>query len=233
MKFLYKVGIEKVLIIAGAILSCVGVGVLTYTYSKYVTGTSGSAGVRIARWNLTVNDQDIVNNSNFSSVIEPEFPGTSHIASGVIAPTAEGYFVISIDGSDTDVSFSYTITTSDNQNSAVSDLILTGYSIDNGPRQTTAITNGHLSITNNVLYTDLDKDVDITIYFAWNDDSTNGATMDNSDDTDTTTDSSYRALINVNVNFVQLANTPAQNNNNNNNNNNEEPNNGESGNNEP
>jgi len=212
MKFLYKFGIEKVFIIVGAVLSCVGIGVLTYTYSKYVTGTSGNASVRVARWNLAVNNQDIVNNSNFSSVIEPVFPGNSNIASGVIAPTAEGYFDILIDGTGTDVSFSYTITTSDNVNSAVSDLILSGYSIDGGTRQAVSSANGQLSITDSILYNDVDKDVSLRIYFMWNDDSTNGAEMDNDDDTDATKNSSNRALLNVNVTFVQLANTPVQNN---------------------
>ncbi len=212
MSFLSKFGIKNIFIISGAILSCIGISILATTYSKYVTGASGNASVRVARWNITVNDQDVVSSSDFSAVIEPTFPGNSHIASGVIAPTAEGYFEITIDGSDTDVSFTYTVTTSDNSNSAVSDLKLTGYSIDGGSVQTTNIVNGHLSLTGNVLYTQQDKDIDITIYFMWNDDSTNGATMDNDDDTDATKNSANRALLNCNVNIVQLASTPVQNN---------------------
>ena len=206
MKYLYKIGIEKIFIAFGAIASLVGVGILTYTYSKYVTGTSGNASVRIARWNLTVNNQDIVNNNNFSSVISPVFPGNSNISSGVIAPTAEGYFDIVIDGSNTDVSFSYTITTSDNANSAVSDLVLSGYSIDGGERQDVTSTNGQISITNSILYNDVDKNVSLRVYFMWNDDSDNGAEMDNDDDTDATKNTNNRALLNVNVTFVQLAN---------------------------
>lgn len=212
MKYLYKIGIEKIFIAFGAIASLVGVGILTYTYSKYVTGTSGNASVRIARWNLTVNNQDIVNNNNFSSVIEPVFPGNSNISSGVIAPTAEGYFDIVIDGSNTDVSFSYTITTSDNANSAVSDLVLSGYSIDGGERQDVSSTNGQISITNSILYNDVDKNVSLRVYFMWNDDSDNGAEMDNDDDTDATKNTNNRALLNVNVTFVQLANNQNQNN---------------------
>ncbi len=212
MKFLYKIGIEKIFIAFGAIASLVGVGILTYTYSKYVTGTSGNASVRIARWNLTVNNQDIVNNNNFSSVISPVFPGNSNISSGVIAPTAEGYFDIVIDGSNTDVSFSYTITTSDNANSAVSDLVLSGYSIDGGERQDVSSTNGQISITNSILYNDVDKNVSLRVYFMWNDDSDNGAEMDNDDDTDATKNTNNRALLNVNVTFVQLANNQNQNN---------------------
>ena len=206
MRFIYKIGIEKIFIAFGAIASLVGVGILTYTYSIYVTGTSGNASVRIARWNLTVNNQDIVNNNNFSSVIEPVFPGNSNISSGVIAPTAEGYFDIVIDGSNTDVSFSYTITTSDNANSAVSDLVLSGYSIDGGERQDVTSTNGQISITNSILYNDVDKNVSLRVYFMWNDDSDNGAEMDNDDDTDATKNTNNRALLNVNVTFVQLAN---------------------------
>lgn len=206
MRFIYKIGIEKIFIAFGAIASLVGVGILTYTYSKYVTGTSGNASVRIARWNLTVNNQDIVNNNNFSSVISPVFPGNSNISSGVIAPTAEGYFDIVIDGSNTDVSFSYTITTSDNANSAVSDLVLSGYSIDGGERQDVSSTNGQISITNSILYNDVDKNVSLRVYFMWNDDSDNGAEMDNDDDTDATKNTNNRALLNVNVTFVQLAN---------------------------
>ena len=212
MRFIYKIGIEKIFIAFGAIASLVGVGILTYTYSKYVTGTSGNASVRIARWNLTVNNQDIVNNNNFSSVIEPVFPGNSNISSGVIAPTAEGYFDIVIDGSNTDVSFSYTITTSDNANSAVSDLVLSGYSIDGGERQDVTSTNGQISITNSILYNDVDKNVSLRVYFMWNDDSDNGAEMDNDDDTDATKNTNNRALLNVNVTFVQLANNQNQNN---------------------
>ena len=212
MRFIYKIGIEKIFIAFGAIASLVGVGILTYTYSKYVTGTSGNASVRIARWNLTVNNQDIVNNNNFSSVIEPVFPGNSNISSGVIAPTAEGYFDIVIDGSNTDVSFSYTITTSDNANSAVSDLVLSGYSIDGGERQDVSSTNGQISITNSILYNDVDKNVSLRVYFMWNDDSDNGAEMDNDDDTDATKNTNNRALLNVNVTFVQLANNQNQNN---------------------
>lgn len=212
MKYLYKIGIEKIFIAFGAIASLVGVGILTYTYSKYVTGTSGNASVRIARWNLTVNNQDIVNNNNFSSVIEPVFPGNSNISSGVIAPTAEGYFDIVIDGSNTDVSFSYTITTSDNADSAVSDLVLSGYSIDGGERQDVSSTNGQISITNSILYNDVDKNVSLRVYFMWNDDSDNGAEMDNDDDTDATKNTNNRALLNVNVTFVQLANNQNQNN---------------------
>ena len=126
MKIIGKIGIRNLFVILGGILFSIGAFVLASTYSKYVTGTTGNADVRIARWKIRVNNQDVINNYNISSLIQPVFPGNTNIASGVIAPTAEGYFDIVIDGTNTDVSFNYEITTSENEDSAVSDLVLSG-----------------------------------------------------------------------------------------------------------
>ena len=64
------------------------------TYAKYVTSTDATADFTIARWNILINDQDILQNSNFSDTIEPVFSGTSYIKDGIVAPTAEGHFDI-------------------------------------------------------------------------------------------------------------------------------------------
>ena len=195
------------------ICSILFVGVMGYviadTYSKYITSTSGSANVRIARWKIMVNNQDVVTNNDVSSVIEPVFSGSNDVAPDVIAPGVEGYFDITIDGSDTDVSFNYTIYTDDNENSDVSDLILSGYSIDGGSRQSITSQNGQISITNSILYNQVDKDVTVRIYFKWNDDENNGALMDNSDDTDAAKTQNASARITVGVRFVQIAGSGA------------------------
>lgn len=195
------------------ICSVLFVGIMGYviadTYSKYITSTSGSANVRIARWKIMVNDQDIVTNSDVSSVIEPVFSGGNDVAPDVIAPGVEGYFDITIDGTDTDVSFSYTIYTSDDEDSDVSDLVLSGYSIDGGSRQAVTSQNGQISITNSILYNQADKDVTVRIYFKWNDDENNGALMDNSDDTEAAKTQDGSARITVGVRFVQIADSGA------------------------
>lgn len=217
MKIIGKIGIRNLFVILGGILFSIGAFVLASTYSKYVTGTTGNADVRIARWKIRVNNQDVINNYNISSLIQPVFPGNTNIASGVIAPTAEGYFDIVIDGTNTDVSFNYEITTSENEDSAVSDLVLSGYSIDGGQRQTINSQNGQLSLTDSISYDQADKEISVRVYFMWNDDENDGATMDNTDDTNATKNDDNLAKINVNVRFVQIANNQASNNQNANN----------------
>ena len=180
--------------------------VIFNTYSKYVTSISSDADMAIASWKILVNNQDITNGANLSNVITPIFPGNSNIASGVIAPTAEGYFDILIDATDTDVSFKYTITTSDNEDSVVSDLVISGYSVDNGVRQDVIDEGDGFKIENTILYNSQDKDVSLRVYLKWNDDSENGATMDNDDDTETTLDETNLAKVNVNLKFLQVAN---------------------------
>ena len=83
--------------------------VIYNSYSKYISSVNGNAALGIARWKILVNNQDITNNGSLSNVIAPVFSGSNDIASGVIAPTAEGYFDMEIDASNTDVSFRYII----------------------------------------------------------------------------------------------------------------------------
>ena len=177
--------------------------VIYNSYSKYITSINGNAAIGIARWKIYVNNQDINGNNNLSNVITPVFPGNNNVASGVIAPTAEGYFDMVIDASDTDVSFSYIITTSNNPDSAVSDLVISGYEIDGGERQSVSGASG-VQIQNTIAYDSLDKTVNLRVYLKWNDDSENGATMNNAADTSVTATETNTAKVNVNLRFIQL-----------------------------
>lgn len=179
--------------------------VIYNSYSKYITSVNGNAAIGIARWKILVNNQDITQNNSLNNVISPVFPGGDNVASGVIAPTAEGYFDMEIDASDTDVSFKYIITTSDNADSAVSDLIISGYSIDGGERQEITGEDG-FKIENTISYTSTDKTVSLRVYLKWNDDSENGAVMDNDADTSVTSTTSNTAKVNVNLKFLQIPN---------------------------
>lgn len=179
--------------------------VIYNSYSKYITSVNGNAAIGIARWKILVNNQDITQNNSLNNVITPVFPGGDNVASGVIAPTAEGYFDMEIDASDTDVSFKYIITTSDNADSAVSDLIISGYSIDGGERQEVTGEDG-FKIENTISYTSTDKTVSLRVYLKWNDDSENGAVMDNDADTSVTSTTSNTAKVNVNLKFLQIPN---------------------------
>src|SRR5574344_1276181 len=102
----------------------------------------------IARWNILINNQDLKNNSNFSNKVQPVFTNNANIADNVIAPTASGYFDIIINGNDTDVSFTYTITITNPTTSPITDLNLVKYTIDSGAdnsldRKSTRLNSSH------------------------------------------------------------------------------------------
>ncbi len=186
------------------------VSLMQETYAKYISSASANADLTVARWSILVNDQDIVENSNFTNTITPVFSGTTHIKEGVIAPTAEGYFDIELDGTDTDVSFDYTISVDQSDDNTVTDLKISRYIMDN-------VTYSYTSdITGTFLLNDQNKTKSIRFYVEWNDNAQT-ETMDNFDDSAATIDGV--AALEVTVNVVQKA----SNNQNNNNNNNNEP----------
>ena len=186
--------LKKFLFIISCISACISLFFVVETYSRYVTSATGTAKLSIARWNITVNNLTVKNNSDLSNVITPVFPGTTHIAEGIIAPTSEGYFDLELDYTNVDVSFDYEIAISPNTNSSVQDLIATGYSINNG-----AIIN----ITDTVLKDDTTRTQSMRVYIKWDD--TNG-TMDNAADTATTIPDNASALLDVKISFTQKAN---------------------------
>lgn len=198
---------QKIAFLLTMISLCLCIYVIKDTYAKYITNANGNAELQIARWKIIINNQDVEQNSNLSSAITPVFEGTNDIAANVIAPTAEGYFDLLIDASNTDVSFDYEITTSDNENSSVSDIILSAYSLNDGAKQDIETEDGQLKLTGTVNRTDENKSFKIRVYLEWNDDTDNGATMDNQADTSATTGTNNKALVNVNVKFIQKATT--------------------------
>lgn len=171
------------------------VSLIQSTYAKYLSTADADTNITIARWNILVNNQDISQNSNFSEVLEPTFTGNENIKDGVIAPTATGYFDITLDGSTTDVSFSYDISFSEADDNTVTDLKITKYEIDghsytyNGP------------ISGNILVNDQNRALTVRVYVEWVD-QTDDETMTNVDDT--TAANSGVAKFKVNVNVIQL-----------------------------
>ncbi len=171
------------------------VSLIQSTYAKYLSTADADTNITIARWNILVNNQDISQNSNFSEVLEPTFTGNENIKEGVIAPTATGYFDITLDGSTTDVSFSYDISLSEADDNTVTDLKITKYEI-NGHSYTY---NGPIS--GNILLNDQNRALTVRVYVEWVD-QTDDETMTNVDDT--TAANSGVAKFKVNVNVIQL-----------------------------
>lgn len=187
----------QILLLTIAILFCI----LTVadTYSKYLTSASSTSDISIARWRILVNNQDIRNNSDVSQVITPIFLSNQHISNDIIAPTSQGYFDIIIDHSAADVSFNYEINISTNENSSVTDIIATGYSINGG--ETIELEPGE-TISADVLNTTTVKVINLRIYITWDDSETNN--MDNEEDTEATK-SNNPAKLDTNLTFTQIA----------------------------
>ena len=192
---------KKIVILIILILIAILVFFLIQIFAKYLTSASGDTSMNVARWNILVNNISIKNNTDISNTLTPVFPGNENIASGIIAPTAEGYFDLNFDFSSADVSFQYEISTTVNESSSVKDLVTTGYSVDDGEKINFDEVN--LPIKNTINLADNIKTQKIRIYVKWNDDE--NASMDHSADTIATT-SENPALLNVNISFTQIAN---------------------------
>lgn len=167
------------------------------SYAKYVTNVNSVASMSVARWKILINDKDILNENEANQVITPVFLENENINSNVIAPTSKGYFELVLDAEGADVSFNYTITTTVNSESAVNDLKVTSYSIDDGDLITVSDNN---PITGSILYTGV-KTKNIKVYLEWSD--TENDSMDNQADTQAR---NKQAKLDVNLNFTQIAN---------------------------
>lgn len=169
------------------------------SYAKYLTSTSENASINVARWRILVNNKDIREGNTADAVIVPVFDGNENIASGIIAPTSEGYFDLVIDATEADVSFKYNINFSVNDDSAVNDLVATKYSINNG--NVVDLNRDNQSITNEVLQANNTAPIYIRVYVIWDDEE--NSTMDNTADTEATKNGKT-AKMNVNLSFIQL-----------------------------
>lgn len=196
-----RISFKHVILIIAVILLGISVYIIGQTFSKYLSTADGSSSAEIAKWHILVNNTHITSGTDLSSTIEPVFPGTTHINEGIIAPTAEGYFDLYLEFDEVDVSFKYTITIEISDDSAVSDLLITGYSLDEGANIISFTDDTIIEDTINLGSTI--EDQEIRVYIVWNDDPTTQE-MDNEEDTLTTTDDDNLALVDVIVEFTQV-----------------------------
>ena len=189
---------KLLLLLIGLCISILSI-ILVQIYAKYLTTADGNTSINIASWNILVNDLSIKKNTDISNSIVPVFPGTEHISSDIIAPTAEGYFDLNLDFSHADVSFKYEINSCADPDSSIQDLVATGYSIDDGEK--IEFQNYNETISDNIPLSNTKKTRKIRIYIKWNDDTSQ--TMDNDADT-LSTSSENPALFHVDISFTQI-----------------------------
>ena len=169
---------------------------ISETYAKYLTTADSTTTAPIARWKILVNNEDITLGSTSESIITPVFHGTEKISNGVIATNAEGYFALILDATDVDVSFSYSISVTVNEESPVSELVVTKYMIDGG--EEVIVTDQNDFIKGTLELGTADRDKAIRIYIKW-DDSLN--IMTNEEDTAVT--QLGEAKVNVKISVIQ------------------------------
>ena len=198
MKFYKKI----ILILVCFIILALLLLLMNIIYAKYKTEVAGIASISISRWDIKVNDNSIKNNQDISSTITPVFPGNEYVASNIIAPTAEGYFDLFLDYTATDVAFKYEINVTPNEESAVKDLVTTGYSVDDGEKIEFSEFNSPISETVNL--SNENKTKKIRIYIIWND-NPDTSSMDNLSDTSSTLKADSSAILDVSVAFTQVA----------------------------
>lgn len=171
------------------------------TFAKYSSDVNTSTNISIAKWNILINNNDIKNNKDFSNSVVAVFTGNENTNDGVIAPTAEGYFDVVVNVSNVDVSYKMNMDIGVSNDSAVRDLVITGYSVNNGP--ITNLNTSSYTISSNVSHLDTVRIYTYRFYVKW-DDSEN-STMSNAEDTNTTINSG-KAKFDIVASFIQNAN---------------------------
>lgn len=190
---------KKIFILIILILICTLIFSLVQIYAKYLSSSTGNTKIKVASWNIKVNDLSIKTNTDISSVITPIFPGNEHIASDVITPTSEGYFDLNLDFSNVDVSFEYLINAKVSDTSPVKDLVVTGYSVDDQDK--IIFDEFNSPISDIILLNSGITNRKIRIYIMWNDDETTQL-MSNLEDT-AATSSTQPVTFDVNISFTQ------------------------------
>ena len=173
--------------------------IIQYTYAKYVTGIASSTNAEVATWSLTLNNQDILSNADFSTNLSLVFPGSEYYNANCVVPGAIGYFDLEVDSTNVTVPFKYTVTTSFATGNAITDMEIIGYSL-NGSNTITYLDNYHPSATNNV--SAVTNSSSIRVYVQWVDRTANENLNDIQDTAVATSHGS--TIISVNVLFEQV-----------------------------
>lgn len=192
---------RKMLVLFFGLVSLVfSLNTINSTYAKYVTSTKGDTKINVARWDIIVNEEHIKDENPLSTSITPNYIANPNVAEGVIAPGSVGYFDMEIDGTSTDVSFDFDISVTPKANSAVSDIKILKYYIDDVNNITDELIDN--KINDKILISDENRVKTVRIYIIWDD--TTGI-MDNDADTVAghNADTS-NAEVEINLTFHQL-----------------------------
>lgn len=169
------------------------------TYAKYLTAVDASTNVGIAAWNIVLNNQNIIQSTNFSTNLNLVFPGNEYYSEDYIVPGSIGYFDLTVDTSDVSIPFNYTVTAEPDILNDIDDIKVIGYSLNGNNENITYLNEENTNIINSVYPSS--QSSSIRVYVQWVDDSTE--TLDDDDDTEIALDEG-KAVVLVHVLFEQI-----------------------------
>ena len=83
---------KRIILLLACLWAIIAFLVIQSTYAKYVTSVNGTTNVDIASWNMLVNNQNILNDSNFSQNLTLTFPEEQYHIADYIVPGAVRIF---------------------------------------------------------------------------------------------------------------------------------------------
>lgn len=176
------------------------VSMVQKTYMKYNSSAGGNTNFNIARWQIAVNNKDIIKANDVTNVITPVIIKNNHVRDGKIAPLSTGYFDLVLDYTNVDISFKLKALLDNNVNNDVKDFKVTSYSLNGGE---IIPVNNNLTIEEKIYLSNPERVKTIRVYVKWLDGV--GEIMNNEDDTNATLNQK-KASISVQLNFVQINN---------------------------
>lgn len=190
---------KRVFLIFACLWIIISLLIIRSTYAKYLTSIDGGTNVNIAQWNLILNKQDILQNSDFSSTLSLKVPKSDYYIEDYMVPGATGYYDLIIDSSNVSLPFRFHITCSVAENSDIKDAKIIGYS-RNGNSQITYLDNSKKEITDSVSET-VDT-CSVRVYVKWIDNDSS-ETMNDTNDTSVAINNG-NAIITTNISFEQI-----------------------------
>lgn len=190
---------KRIFLIFACLWIIISLLIIRSTYAKYLTSIDGDTNVNIAQWNLILNEQDIIKNSDFSTTLSLQVPKTDYHIADYMVPGATGYYDLVLDSSNVSLPFRFHITCSVAENSDIKDAKIIGYS-RNGNKQITYLDDSETEITDSVA--DTVETCSVRVYVKWIDDDSS-ETMNDVNDTSVAVNSG-KAIITTNISFEQI-----------------------------
>ena len=191
---------KKTLIILAILWIIILAFIIQYTYAKYLSDITTNTSIGIATWDLSLNNTNVIEESDFSEYLTLTFPGNEYYNADCVVPGAIGYFDLTIDSSNVTLAFRYTVTASFAAGNDIQDMKIIGYALDGNYQNITYLTNSVPNAAHRVSANE--NSSTMRVYIQWVDGDQNEA-LNDIDDTNIAK-TSGKTVIKANVSFEQM-----------------------------